>query len=306
VKFWGWILVRIWSADILFTRFAHYQAFLLGIAAKLFHKKFAIVIGGSDAVWIPAYHYGVYDHWFSRRTTRWALRMADLLLPNHESLIRGVNTYSDPAPRPEGLLEYTPDLKTRIVTIHNGYDSDYWHPVEGVARERLVLEVAIATEYRVYVTKGLEEFIQTAARTPEFSFILVGVSIQNLSRWRSDPLPPNLTLRPPLAVEELRVLYSRAAVFAHFTLTEGMPNVLCEAMLCGCVPVGSHVNSLPDIIGHTGLLVSKRDPEEMSAKIRAALSMGTGPDARRRIIERYPLQKREHELQSVILELASS
>ena len=306
VKFWLWTFRFIWSADILFTRFAHYHAFLMGIAARCFRKKLVIVIGGSDAIWIPAYHYGVYDHWLSRRTTRWALRMAHLLLPNHESLIRGVNTYSDPEPRPEGLLCYTPDLQTPIVTVHNGYDHLYWRRPQGVPKEPIVLEVALTTEYKVFATKGLDDYIRTAGRLPEYQFILVGLEKRTLGQWWTEQVPANLQLIPRADKEELRTLYSRAQVFAHFSLTEGMPNVLCEAMLAECVPVGSSVNSIPDIIGDTGVIVHHRDPEEMASAIRTAMRLGTGPRARARIIERYPLERRDQELAAALRSLVRS
>lgn len=304
IAFWAWILRHIWTADVLFTRFAHYQAFLMGVAARLFRKKFAIVVGGSDAIWIPAHRYGVYDHWLSRRTTRWALTMAHLVLPNHESLIRGVNSYSDAEPRPEGLLHNYPALSTPIVTIHNGYDHHFWHRLPEIQKEPVVLEVALTNEYKVFVTKGLDYYIRTAARLPRYTFILVGLDREIIQPWWNEEIPENLQLIRRASPTELRMIYSRARVFAHFSLTEGMPNVLCEAMLAECVPVGSAVNSIPDIIGDTGVLVQHRDLEEMAAAISTAMDLETGQSARARIIQRYPLEQRERKLTHALQTLA--
>jgi glycosyltransferase involved in cell wall biosynthesis len=75
-----------------------------------------------------------------------------------------------------------------------------------------------------------------------------------------------------------------------------MPNVLCEAMLCECVPVGSAVNSIPDIIGDAGFVVSRPLIPEMKQAIEQAMHSDLGPAARRRIAERYPLERRKREL----------
>lgn len=296
IRFWLWIFSHIWTADLLFARFAHYHSFLLGLAGIVFRKKLAIVIGGSDAVWIPKYRYGVYAHPLSRRTTSLALHMADLLLPVHRSLIHGTNSFSDDPPRTEGLLAYHPNLQTPILEINNGYDTGYWHKIDDSPKEQFVLAVAVAADEKVFVTKGLDHYIHVAGAMPEFRFVLVGVMPADLMQWWKEPLPPNLELRPTLTAPQLRELYSRAKVFAHFTLTEGMPNVLCEAMLCECVPVGSAVNSLPDIIGDTGFVVSRPLIPEMKRAIEQAMQSDLGPAARRRIAERYPLERRKREL----------
>ncbi len=296
LRFWFWIFRHIWTADLLFARFAHYHSFLLGLAGLVFRKKLAIVIGGSDAVWIPRYRYGVYANPLSRRTTSMALRMADLLLPVHRSLIHGTNSFSDDPPRTEGLLAYHPNLQTPILEINNGYDTTYWHKIDDSPKEEFVLTVAVAGDFKVFVTKGLDHYIHVAGAMPDYRFVLVGVAPADLKRWWKEPLPSNLELRPPLTALQLRELYTKARVFAHFTLTEGMPNVLCEAMLCECVPVGSAVNSIPDIIGDTGFVVSRPLMPEMTRAIELAMHSELGPAARRRIAQRYPLERRKREL----------
>ena len=202
--FWLWILYYGFSADVFFTRFAHYHAFLLTLAGKLFGKKTAIVIGGSDAIWIPQYHYGVYDHWLSRQTTRWTLKMASLLLPVHQSLIKGVNSYSDDAPRMEGILEYNPDIPTPAKVIHNGYDASFWKPVDGVQREHQVLTVAIATDWKVFVTKGLNYYLDTATMLPHYRFVLVGVAVEDARRWYQKQIPSNVQFLPSQPTTQLR------------------------------------------------------------------------------------------------------
>jgi len=296
ILFWFWLFKNIWNADLLFARFINYHSFLLSLAGKIFKKKVVVVVGGSDAIWIPRFHYGIYDFWFSRLIAKWTIHMVDLLLPNHYSLIKGINTYSDDTPRKEGILEYNPDIKTKILEINNGYDYNYWKPDPTIKKINAVLTVANANDIKVFYTKGLDYYIKTASLLPQYKFFLVGVERHFINEVIKLEIPQNLILLNTMKSDKLRKLYNKIKVFAHFTLTEGMPNVLCEAMLCECIPVGSNVNSIPDIIGNTGIIIYKRDIFEMKNAIIKAMKMNTGKEARKRIIEKYPEEKRELEL----------
>ncbi|MBK7697247.1 MAG: glycosyltransferase [Saprospiraceae bacterium] len=58
--------------------------------------------------------------------------------------------------------------------------------------------------------------------------------------------------------QESKELYTKHKIFAIPSMTEGLPNTLCEAMLCGCIPVGSNIEVIAHIINDTGLtLISK-------------------------------------------------
>ncbi len=55
---------------------------------------------------------------------------------------------------------------------------------------------------------------------------------------------------------------------------DGLPNVLVEAMLCGCTPVSTDCPTGPREVlqeGRYGYLVPMRDPEAMAAAIQRAL-----------------------------------
>jgi glycosyltransferase involved in cell wall biosynthesis len=86
-------------------------------------------------------------------------------------------------------------------------------------------------------------------------------------------------------------------------MAEGLPNTLCESMLCECIPVGSSANGIPKAINDERLIVRRHmDVADAAAKIRYALSL---PDAdgrhfRERIIELFPASRREQDLVSVI------
>jgi len=79
-----------------------------------------------------------------------------------------------------------------------------------------------------------------------------------------------------------------------------LPNALCEAMLCECVPVGTTVPGIVAAIGDTGFLVPPNDPQAAADAIRKALSSDKGPAARARIVSEFSAAKRERELVEII------
>jgi glycosyltransferase involved in cell wall biosynthesis len=68
--------------------------------------------------------------------------------------------------------------------------------------------------------------------------------------------------------------FSRSAVFVLSSYAEGLPNVLVEAMMCGCTPVSTDCPTGPREVlqdGKYGYLVPMRDPGAMAAAIEQAL-----------------------------------
>ena len=110
--------------------------------------------------------------------------------------------------------------------------------------------------------------------------------------------PPNVELLSYRSRGDLLPLYQRAKVYCQPSLSEGLPNSLCEAMLCGCSPVGTAVGGIPAAIGETGRVVPYGDVRQMQQAIGAALQASPQPveSARARIIRKYPLAAREASL----------
>lgn len=75
-------------------------------------------------------------------------------------------------------------------------------------------------------------------------------------------------------VENPLKYFSRADVFVLSSHVEGLPNVLVEAMMCGCTPVSTDCPTGPREVlqgGRYGYLVPMRDPEAMATGIAKAL-----------------------------------
>lgn len=284
-------------SDGVFIRFADHYAAFIALFTMLFRKKLIIVSGGYDAVHIPEYNYGVYHSRLRGCCARFAFRHADLILPNNPTLVKNVNTYSNDYPRPEGILHFVPDTKARIQVVYNGFNPELWPADDAQRQANKVVTVAFVNDYRTYKLKGIDSFIELAHRMPDVRFAIAGLSAALVAELKLN-IPSNLEVLPAVPHSELPAFYRSAKVFCLLSLTEGMPNVLCEAMLSGCIPVGTSVNAIPEVIGDTGFVIMKREIGEMEEKVRLALSASAtlSKSARLRIAENFSLERREKEL----------
>jgi glycosyltransferase involved in cell wall biosynthesis len=83
---------------------------------------------------------------------------------------------------------------------------------------------------------------------------------------------------------ELWSLYRRAHAFLHVSLTEGLPQVLFEALAAGLPIVATDVGGVRAALapGGAGLLIQPRDPD---AAVTALTRVANEPDLRRRLVE---------------------
>jgi glycosyltransferase involved in cell wall biosynthesis len=83
-----------------------------------------------------------------------------------------------------------------------------------------------------------------------------------------------VTLLPAFPREKMPRLFRLSPVMISLTVHDGVPNVLLEAMACGCFPIVGNLESIREWIedGKNGLLVSTADPEAVAAAIVRAAS----------------------------------
>ncbi len=293
------------EAEIYFIRFADWHTALLAFFKKLYRKKLVIVVGGFDAFHLPEYSYGVYHRKFRGWCAKYSLRNANIILPNSPCLIEYTNSYASNSPIAGGIKHFVPDIKGEIKVVYNGFDSNYWTGDNLIEKKDTVITVARVNTFRNYYLKGVDSFIELADKLPDYKFRIVGLSKEFLSRNASViTIPGNLEVIEYIPKQELLKYYQEAKVFCLLSLTEGMSNVLCEAMLCECIPVGSNVTFIPEIIGDTGFIINHRNIEEMKEKIEAALKCNSllGKLAKQRILDNFSLEKREVALTNIVEE----
>jgi len=84
--------------------------------------------------------------------------------------------------------------------------------------------------------------------------------------------------------------YAKADVFVLSSYVEGLPNVLVEAMMCGCTPVSTDCPTGPREVlqeGKYGYLVPMNNPKAMAEGIKKALDNPIPPETLKKGIEAF-------------------
>ncbi len=283
-------LVRgtLW-ADLTFSWFGKLHAFFAVLFSKLLSKKSIVVAGGDDVAYESEIRYGMFSYWWKKWCPLFVFRYADLILSvsefNRRETIKNARAVS-----------------AKVKFLYHGFDVQKWQPLEGVPKENLVLTVGQVTN-ETFSKKGLNLFVQSAAYLPDVSFVLVGPWHDGaINRLRSIA-PPNVTFTGGLYGEDLVRIYSRAKVYVQASVHESFGCSVAEAMLCECVPVVSRRAALPEVVGDCGYYVDELTPKAVATQIEKALDSDWRHKARKRIIRKFPLKKRQKELLAAVEEV---
>jgi glycosyltransferase involved in cell wall biosynthesis len=154
--------------------------------------------------------------------------------------------------------------------------------------------------------KGIDFLLKAAHEMREVPFLVVGIHQSIVDLARRDA-PPNVEFVSYIPRDNILPYYQRAKVYCQPSYTEGLPNSICEAMLCECVPVGTAVGGIPTAVTGIGELVSYGDVAALVAALKKALvaADAVGHQARNRIATEFTLERRERTLVQIIRELAA-
>ena len=274
------IIFRVFQSDIIFCWFASTYASIAVAVGKFLGIKSVIVVGGVDVAKDEQLKYGIWLSPWKAILVRYAIRNADKVLVVDLSL------------KEEAILraEYSGE---NIQYLPTGYDALFWKPVG--EKESSVLTVAIAHDMQRIRLKGIDTLIEVARRMPDVTFIIIGVAEHLLPQLNPSP---NVQIRPAVQRAELLPFYRAAKVYCQPSLREGLPNTLCEAMLCGCIPVATNVGGNITAAGDTGIFIPQQNIDALVQAVQRALGMPeqSGMNARARIVGLFPKEKRENEL----------
>ncbi len=286
------------NSSIHVCQFAGYHSVLPALLSRFMNQKCVIVAGGTDCVSFPEIGYGNFHKKLLGKMTCLSYRFSDSIAAVDESLIESENNYSEAHSRKQGIKNHCKNFNTDYTIIFNGYSDDFWRKEEHVEIQGDIISVAAGiNENRRYVLKGIDLLVELAVRNPKLRMTLVGGN----SLPHGVDLPANVRLIGACDAETLRKLYSSHTYYAQLSISEGFPNAICEAMLCGCIPIGSQVAAMPKIIGEEGFILKKRSVvllEQLLQSISTADHSSLKP--RERIITHFSFEKRKQEFLSFL------
>jgi glycosyltransferase involved in cell wall biosynthesis len=267
-----------------------YLSFLPIIFGKIFKKPIIIIAIGTDCAKLPEINYGAHTKKILSWFTNFSFQKASLILPVHKSLEQSIYTYKNVKYPTQGIRSFNATIKTNIVEMVNGYDTIKWENKNLDRIKNSFLSVTFAINEIGYYRKGIDLIIKAAELFPKYHFTIVG------KVFLKEKCPKNVQLIDNVSQEELLEIYNKHQYYFQLSMFEGFPNALCEAMLCGCIPIGSDVAGIPDIIGNNGYILKQKNTDLLKELIENLSNNKLTPnDARTQITANYPLERRENE-----------
>ena len=144
--------------------------------------------------------------------------------------------------------------------------------------------------------------LEAAKLLPERNFLVVGEIPAGFE------VPDNLKVQGNVDQKTLRNIFNDHQYYLQVSAFEGFPNALCEAMACGCFPIGSRVAGIPDIIADWGEIIDRKDVNLLIAAMERAQERGrSNPNISQEIsdglLTRFPLARRKRELTDFAAEI---
>lgn len=273
--------------------FGGYHSVLPVWFGKMFGKKCTIQAGGMDCINMPEIGYGNFRKKWLRKATIYSFKNCSLILPVAEALVKQDYTYDPRISPKQGLLNLIPDLNTPIKVIPNGFDTDFWRDLRKERKQFSFISVATGTSNPSRaIVKGYDLIENLAKNHPHWTFTLAGEPDYQ-------PKSSNITILGKLKAEKLKELYNSHQFYLQLSTTEGFPNALGEAMACGCIPIGSAVGAIPEIIGDVGGVLKEKNILFLEKIIHELATQDLAELSRRaslRITQNFSFEKRKKAL----------
>ena len=232
--------------------FGDYHALIPILFSRLYRKKSYIIVGGFDAMSLPELNYGLFRKNNLRQLlVRIAYKLCTKILPVDDSLEHSLRSFIK--------------LPDKFITIHQGIDLTKWKPA---LEERIIDFITVGNiNEESYYRKGIDRFVKMSNQMPDKKFMIIGwgLILQGCPRFS------NLTVLGFQGLDEVKKWMNRSKVYCQFSLAEGIPNALIEAMAMGCVPCVTPVNGMPWVVGDSGVVLRKSMNTERW--MRAALNI---------------------------------
>ena len=246
--------------------------------------------------------HSLYDLCYEKRSTRWVIQLNRLFSRIPKAIIFNSNL----SRKQHEAFGFN---SRRSQMISNGIEiQKFVLSSERIQNIRSSLNISFSALIvghvaRFHPMKDHKGFLQTAVQVlqhfPEVHFILAGRDITKKNTILQEIIPDEIEHQFHLLGErnDIPDLMGIMDIYCQSSWSEAWPNALGEAMAAGVPCVVTDVGDSKEIIGETGIVVSPRDVDALTAGIEKLIMMTPeqrqtlGEAARARIKENYDLDK---------------
>lgn len=296
IKQFLFLLFNTHKYKTIVTQSSGYLSFLPVIFGKIFKKNVVIIAIGTDCAKLPEINYGSHSKKLQGWFTNFSFKNASLIATVHKSLEKTLYTYDKVIYPDQGIRSFNKNINTKITEVVYGYDTEKWQIINPNDRiKNSFLTVTVPIDKVGYYRKGIDLIVNLSKIFTNYQFTIVG------KVYLEEKCPENITIINNVPQEELIKIYNKHEFYFQLSMFEGFPNTLCEAMLCGCIPIGSDVAGIPDIIGNSGYILKEKNIKLLEEIVLGLNKNTIMPEqARNQIKDNFPLERREKELLNCI------
>lgn len=183
----------------------------------------------------------------------------------------------------------------RLAVLRNGVDLASFEPgdrAQAHRRLRSTSGLVLASVGRLVELKGHDLVIRSMSLMPDAILAIAG---EGPERKRLETLARAIGVADrvrfvgQLSQRELVAVYRGADALVLASRHEGWPNVLLEAMSCGCPVVAANLDGILEIVRseNAGVIIGERSPEGIAAAVGRLLAQYPGAEATRRYAEDF-------------------
>jgi glycosyltransferase involved in cell wall biosynthesis len=264
-----WLLLNIRRFDLVHVHLANLQVDVAAIAARLRHVPLYVKLAAG----------GPRGEIARMRKVSWVTRYIGV---RSARFVQAISAEIAAEVAAIGIPE------DRVLRIPNGLRTDVFHPIERAERSDLRRALDLPDEVLVLFAgrfaryKGILDLLEAwrqTTPTTQATLVVVGEPAIDAPVGRL-PATPRTIIRP--WTQDVSDYFKACDLYVHPSRSDGMPNVVLEAMACGRAVIATRIAAIPSMIrdGETGLLVEAGAVDE----IRTAIETLVGDEpARERI-----------------------
>ena len=300
------LLIKWRKYDIIISQIAGYHTFLPSLLSFFNLKKHIIILHGTDCNVIPEIQYGNLQKPILKWFTRESISKATLLLPVSKFLIENQSTYYTDQNALFGLKNIIHKFDTPYQVIFNGVDTPLFYVTNTNRESKSFLTIALDLNIEKNVKlKGIDLILNFAKKNEDFRFTILGSE----SIFGYDNNLPNVKIIGKVPQDNLIIHFNNHKYYLQLSISESFGLSLCEAMLCGCIPIVSNVGMMPEIVEDKGFILMSRDQVQINNLLHTICQDKKEIDQfliRELILKKYSFPIRREKLLFAIHHLASN